>query len=96
VFAFAAPFRGSTGGRVLNQPVDGLAATPSGGGYWFVSDDGGIFAFGDARFQGSTGSLHLNAPVVAMAADPGTGGYWMLGADGGIFAFGGAPFLGAG
>ena len=39
-----------------------MAATPSGGGYWLVAADGGIFSYGDAGFFGSAGSLHLNAP----------------------------------
>jgi hypothetical protein len=46
----------------------GMAATPSGGGYWLVASDGGIFSFGDARFFGSTGSLVLTRPVVGMAS----------------------------
>ena len=45
------------GGRPLNAPVVGIAATPDGGGYWEVASDGGIFAFGDAsstaRWAGS-------------------------------------------
>ena len=45
-----------------------MAATPDGGGYWFVASDGGIFAFGDAAFFGSAGSLTLNKPIVGMAA----------------------------
>ena len=63
-------FWGSTGSLHLNAPVVGMAATPSGEGYWLVAADGGIFCFGDAEFWGSTGSLHLNAPVVGMAATP--------------------------
>jgi hypothetical protein len=71
-----------------------MAATPDGGGYWFVASDGGIFAFGDAAFRGSAGATPLNAPVVGMATDPVTGGYWLVAADGGIFSYG-APFEGA-
>ena len=41
----------------LNQPTVGIAATPSGNGYWLVAADGGIFTFGDAAFFGSTGDL---------------------------------------
>ena len=42
--------------RHLNQPIVGMAATPTGQGYWLVARDGGIFAFGDAGFFGSTGA----------------------------------------
>ena len=96
IFAFGdARFHGSTGDIRLNQPIVGMAATPSGGGYWLVARDGGVFAFGDARFHGSTGDIRLNQPIVGMAATPSGGGYWLAAADGGVFAFGDAGFLGA-
>ena len=63
IFAFGdAPFYGSMGGAALNQPVVGMAATPTGEGYWLVAADGGIFAFGDAAFYGSMGGQHLSQP----------------------------------
>ncbi|MDP9403683.1 MAG: hypothetical protein M3P85_10200, partial [Actinomycetota bacterium] len=52
----------------LNQPIVGMAATPSGRGYWLVGADGGVFAFGDAVFAGSTGALRLNRSVVGISA----------------------------
>jgi hypothetical protein len=95
VFAFGdAGFHGSTGAIRLNQPIVGMASTPSGGGYWLVAADGGVFAFGDAGFHGSTGAIRLNQPIVGMASTPSGGGYWMVAADGGVFAFD-APFLGS-
>jgi hypothetical protein len=45
-----------------------MATTASGGGYWLVASDGGIFPFGDAAGLGSTGGIHLNQPIVGMAA----------------------------
>lgn len=36
----------------VNAPICGIAATPTGKGYWLVSMDGGVFAFGDATFLG--------------------------------------------
>ena len=96
IFAFGgAQFYGSTGALRLNQPVVGMAATPSGKGYWLVASDGGIFAFGDAQFYGSTGAIRLNRPVVGMAATPSGKGYWLVASDGGIFAFGDAQFYGS-
>ncbi|MGE3835921.1 MAG: M23 family metallopeptidase, partial [Acidimicrobiia bacterium] len=79
----------------LNHPVVGMAATPSGAGYWLVAADGGVFAFGDAVFRGSTGAVRLNQPVVGMAATPSGAGYRLVAADGGVFTFGDAPFLGS-
>ena len=78
-----------------NKPVNGMASTHDGLGYWFVASDGGIFDYGDAPFHGSAGSLVLNAPIVGMAPDFATGGYWLLGSDGGIFSYD-AAFFGAG
>jgi hypothetical protein len=45
-----------------------MAATPDGGGYWLVANDGGVFTFGDANFYGSTGSLALEKPIVSGTA----------------------------
>lgn len=90
-----ARFYGSMGGKPLNQPVVGIAGTPTGNGYWLVARDGGIFAFGDARFYGSMGGVQLNKPMVGMAATPTGNGYWLVAADGGIFAFGDAVFHGS-
>ncbi len=84
-------FYGSTGGRHLNQPIVGMAATPDGAGYWLVTRDGGIFSFGDARFYGPTGGAHRNQRVVGMAGSAGSG-YRTVAADGGISDYGSAPF----
>ena len=78
-----------------NQPIVGMAATPSGRGYWLVASDGGMFSFGDARFFGSTGALRLNRPIVGMAATPSGRGYWLVASDGGMFSFGDARFFGS-
>jgi hypothetical protein len=88
-------FYGSMGGKPLNQPIVGMAATPSSKGYWLVASDGGIFAFGDAGFHGSTGNIKLDKPIVGMASTPDGGGYWLVASDGGVFAFGDAAFHGS-
>ena len=96
IFSYgSAGFAGSMGGRHLDAPMVGMAATVDHGGYWTVASDGGIFSFGDAGFAGSMGGRHLDAPMVGMAATPGGGGYWTVAADGGIFSFGDAGFAGS-
>ena len=96
IFSFgSAKFFGSTGNIKLNQPIVGIAATPTGNGYWMVATDGGIFSFGDAKFFGSTGSIKLNKPIVGMTSTPTGNGYWMVASDGGIFSFGDTKFFGS-
>jgi hypothetical protein len=92
--AEGAPFFGSMGGQLLNKPIVGGAATPTGQGYWLVGSDGGIYSFGDAQFKGSTGNLLLAQPIVGMEAFS-VQGYWLVARDGGVFAFGDAPFRGS-
>jgi hypothetical protein len=79
----------------LNQPIVGIAATPTGNGIWLVAADGGIFSYGDAVFRGSTGARRLNQPIVGMTASPSGNGYWLAARDGGIFTFGDAAFGGS-
>jgi hypothetical protein len=95
IFAYQAPYLGSMGGSPINQPMVGMAATPSGKGYWTVAADGGIFCFGDAQFYGSMGGTRINKPMVGMAATPSGKGYWTVASDGGIFCFGDAQFHGS-
>jgi hypothetical protein len=76
-------------------PVAGMAATPSGNGYWLVRSDGTVDALGKAANEGDLAGTTLNAPIVAMVATPDGGGYWLVGADGGIFTFGDAYYYGS-
>jgi hypothetical protein len=81
----------------LTNPVPlvvGMAAAPDGQGYWLVSADGGVSAYGSAPDHGSAAGSPINQPVVAMAADAATGGYWLVASDGGVFAYN-APFDGS-
>ena len=96
IFPFGtANYFGSMGGKPLDKPVVGMAATPDGGGYWEVASDGGIFSFGNAQFYGSMGGKPLTRPIVGIAATPDGGGYWEVASDGGVFAFGDAQFYGS-
>jgi SpoIID/LytB domain protein len=79
----------------LTQPAVGIAPTASGKGYWLTSNDGGVFAYGDAPFLGSAGAIKLNRPMVGMTARPTGSGYWLVAGDGGIFSYGDAGFYGS-
>ncbi len=86
---------GSAGGRPLNKPIVGMAATPDGQGYWLVASDGGVFNYGDAGMYGSAGGRPLNKPIVGMAATPDGQGYWLVASDGGVFNYGDAGMYGS-
>ncbi len=74
-----------------------MTATPDGGGYWVVQNDGAVSRFGDAGFFGSTLTTGIvpSAPVVGIVATPDAKGYWLVGADGGVFTFGDAGYFGS-
>jgi hypothetical protein len=73
------------GGKALNQPIVGMAATADGHGYWMVAGDGGIFTFGDAGFRGSTGGLPHAATIGVVGRS--SGGYLLASQDGGVYSF---------
>ena len=66
VFAFDAPFRGSMGGKPLNQPIEGLVAY--GNGYLMGASDGGVFNFSNRAFVGSLANNPPTAPIIGLAA----------------------------
>jgi hypothetical protein len=90
---------GSAAALSLTKPIVGIAASPSGEGFWLVASDGGIFSFvaegTKSRFYGSGGSITLAQPIVGMAATHTGAGYWIVAADGGIFAYGDASPVGS-
>jgi len=77
------------------QKVVGVAALPSGLGYWAASSNGAVSDHGSAADLGSMAGQSLNSPVVGIAATPDGRGYWLVAADGGIFSFGDAAFYGS-
>ena len=78
-------------GRRLSAPIVGMAATPDGGGYYLVSEDGGVFAFGDARYYGTCATAKsCGAPAVAIVTDASGRGYWLLLANAQMVPFGDA------
>ncbi len=81
--------------RILNASVVGMAATPSGNGYWVVDSAGDITTHGAAVNYGSMGGHALNAPIIHIVSTPDGKGYWLVALDGGIFSFGDAQFYGS-
>jgi hypothetical protein len=90
------------GKGLINPHAALIAAQPrppgwntKGNGYWTVSADGRVRAFGAAGFHGDLAGFRLAAPVVASTRTPSGKGYWLAGADGGVYAFGDARFYGS-
>nr|MDA8048345.1 hypothetical protein [Actinomycetota bacterium] len=73
----------------------GMAAVPTGHGYWVVGSNGALTAYGAAGFFGSLAGIRLDQPIVGVAATPDGRGYWMVARDGGVFSFGDAQFFGS-
>jgi glyoxylase-like metal-dependent hydrolase (beta-lactamase superfamily II) len=83
------------GALIVNRPpVKLLMHEAWGKAYALVTDDGGVFSFGQAPFFGSLGGVVLNKPIIDAEPTPSGQGYLMLASDGGIFAFGDAVFHG--
>jgi hypothetical protein len=79
---------------VAGQPRPKGFAT-SGKGYWVVSSDGRVRAFGHARFHGDLGGRFIGSPIVASAPTANGGGYWLTAANGAVYAFGNARNYGS-
>ncbi len=80
-----------------DRPV-ALAADPIGAGYWVLTSEGQVFAFGHAhhyRPEIRQGRLLKSVKAVGIAAAPGGVGYWMLWSDGSVDAYGDAPIFGS-
>ncbi|HVM10399.1 MAG TPA: N-acetylmuramoyl-L-alanine amidase, partial [Acidimicrobiales bacterium] len=88
-----APYLGGAG--QVPTPVMSMATTPTGNGYWLLSANGRVSAYGDAGLHGSTEGQRLNGAVVRLEPTPTGKGYWILGQDGGVFSFGDASFHGS-
>lgn len=71
---------------VVNAKPVAIVSRPLGTGYWIVTADGGVFAFGSAEFFGSAAGL-LPAGEEIIAASGARHGYVLLGSSGGVYAF---------
>ncbi|MDQ1383065.1 MAG: hypothetical protein QOG65_444, partial [Actinomycetota bacterium] len=84
----------STSLSALAAPVVGIAATPTGRGYWRVGADGGVLTAGDAHFYGSA-ARRPHDRIVAIAATRSGHGYWLTDRQGAVFSFGDAAYHGS-
>jgi hypothetical protein len=78
----------------LGAGATGAMASDPAGGYWLVTGDGAVYAFGGAGYYGGANGIHLNAPIVRIVSTPDGLGYWLVASDGGVFSYGDATFEG--
>ncbi len=77
------------------EPIVGIEATSTGGGYWLAASNGAVYAFGDAPDVGDVSHLPLDQPIVTIARTSTDLGFWLAAADGGMFTLGDAEFFGS-
>jgi hypothetical protein len=94
-FGSAAAVPGAGSVTALPGPTVGMAAPPSGSGYWTVTAGGQVTSQGGTANYGSLSGVSLNAPILGMASTADGHGYWLVASDGGIFSFGDAQFYGS-
>jgi hypothetical protein len=74
------------------QIIVGVAATPTGEGFWAVGRDGKLLTAGDARPYGDAQGQGV---ITGIAATLSGNGYYIVASDGGVFSFGDAVFYGS-
>jgi type VII secretion-associated serine protease mycosin len=82
-------------GAVLRSVPKPPGYGTKGSGYWVVSADGAVRAYGRATFAGDMHGRPLPGRIVASAATKSGQGYWLAGADGSVYAFGDAKHYGS-
>lgn len=75
------------------SPPMAIVACPTGG-YWIVTGEGGVYAFGKAPFLGSLSGIPISAPIMSASATPSGQGLYLLGQDGAVYAWGDATYEG--
>src|SRR5215213_5770012 len=80
--------------QAASTPAVGMARTLDNGGYWIVTQDGAVYAFGNASYLGGANTFAHAAPIVSMAATTTNGGYWLAASDGAVYGFGDAQYKG--
>ena len=79
----------------LNQPIVGMTATPTAGGYWFTAADGGSSPSATPASTARSGNVPQSRPIVAITADADGQGYWFTNNNGAVTPFGDATYWGS-
>lgn len=90
--ALPSPPPSSAGAELRHAGTPASAPAAARKGYWMVSSDGTVHAFGDAQHFGN--AAVGGHPAVDLEAAPSGAGYWVVDDRGAVHAFGAAPYLG--
>jgi hypothetical protein len=76
----------------LDAPIVGIVPSYDGRGYFLLANDGGVFAFGDAKFEGSCPGIGgcPGGGIADVMTDSTGNGYWVVSYAGNVEAFGDA------
>jgi len=86
VSAFDAPYYGAP--ATTGSAVVGIAATPSGDGYYVLRANGEVDGYGVTSYGSlAANSLPVGITATGIALDATTGGYWILTSNGSVRAF---------
>ena len=75
----------------MSFPFVGIAATPTGGGYWLLEWNGAVFPFGTAGTFGAPTGSPAAAPYTNLVPTHDAKGYWMLEPDAFEYSFADPP-----
>jgi hypothetical protein len=94
VFAYNTPFWGSRGEGAVGT-IAGIAARPSGDGYWIANRSGRVAALGAAPPLGDPDWFLYDVSLISGIAATSTGlGYWVVAENGKVFHKGDATHFG--
>ncbi len=92
LFPFNSGFYGHLADGSVKDPVVDMAASPSGWGYYLLSSNGKVKAYGDSRFRGDPKGDTSKAKGIVRT--PSGKGYWVFARGGQVFDFGDAEAYG--
>ena len=81
------------GDSTMNNPVTGMAITPTGKGGWVLDAEGDVWTFGDAHSYGAPEDNRVG-DAVDIVATPDGKGYTILTNAGDVYDYGDATFYG--
>jgi hypothetical protein len=86
---------GSIPSTRLSSSVVSAAAVPGGGGYWLLTANGNLYAFGAAAHLGRPWMASHVGSFVGLASTADGNGLWVVSSGGTVLSYGDAPYCGS-